>query len=144
MKVIVPPITSPVLLTDYHPAMLAPGTDKPVVVHVWVNPPRDIIAEHYRLVDEWKAAQDAFIVAAGDEAVAKERARMAAAEDGLAAWYARLWSMAADMSTHWTVEDVQALAALETDPALYSWLTRTSWELIYAHRATRKKVSASR
>ena len=47
MKIIVPPITRPVRLTDYAPELVREGGE-PITVWVWVNPPA-------RMIDEMQA-----------------------------------------------------------------------------------------
>ena len=49
------------------------------------------------------------------------------------------WSQAAEAGTHWTADDARQLATLETDPALYGWLTTRSWALVAEHRSREKK-----
>jgi hypothetical protein len=55
----------------------------------------------------------------------------------LNAWYARLWSQAADPETHWTVDELEQIG--EENPRLFEWLCISSWALIERHRDDVKK-----
>jgi hypothetical protein len=55
----------------------------------------------------------------------------------LNAWYARLWSQHPDVSTHWTVNELQKIN--DENPRFYEWLCISSWSLIERHRMYAKK-----
>lgn len=115
MKIIVPPLVRPIYLTDYAPE-LKDESGAPVVVWVWVNPPVAWIARlNAGLTDRQSGVN-------------------------LDEMYAEAWSQHADPATHWSAEDVRALIAHETDPALFVWLARRTREEIEAHRAGEKKA----
>lgn len=146
MNFAIPKLTRPVDLTGYHPDLVHPETGEPVVVQVWVNPPRDFLRRHDELTA--RAAQRVKAAAARVKALQAKRKRKPPAPPDLkaqvdadnravAAWYAELWSQGD--GDPWTIDDVLALAMLETDPALYTWLTRRSWEEITAHRELARK-----
>ena len=85
-----------------------------VKVFVWVNPPGEFLDRRNTL----------------DEA-------------GLYPWWAELWSQGQEPGTQWTAEDVKALIegeAADTDPGLWRWLVRRTWEMIADHRAQQKKT----
>lgn len=85
-----------------------------VTVFVWVNPPGEFLNRREGL----------------DEV-------------GLYAWIAEMWSQGQDPGTHWTADDVRALVSgdiTDTDPGLWRWLMRRTWELIAEHRAQAKKA----
>lgn len=120
MRFNIPVLTEPINLTEYAGGMRnADGT--PMVVQVWVNPPRRLFAAYDASVERLQAAG------------ADPTAQRAAATE-LAAWYAEVWSQHPDAQTHCTPEDVLAMMELETDPRLYPWLARRTWDAIKAHR----------
>lgn len=133
MQITIPRIVRPIELSDYAPELAG------VRVYVWVNAPRDFYARHAALLkenDELRAQLDsankqAEIVTLG-EAVRKIGA-------GFVEFFCELWSQADDAETHWTVESVSALITLDTDPGLYGWLCRRSFELVLNHKALGKK-----
>lgn len=112
MKINIPKITRALALTDYAPQMVDEA-GKPVTLHVWVNPMRGVLERHAELAE------------AGDLTA-------------LAAWWAQLWSQGPE-DTRWTVEEVQALSALDTDPGLMLWCMAQSFQMIRAHRSVNQK-----
>ena len=52
-------------------------------------------------------------------------------------WFAKLWSQADDVGTHWTFEEVDELKRV--DPALLEWMKSRSVEMIIEYRAREKK-----
>lgn len=144
MRIQIPPILRPVYLTDYAPQCVDPATGQSIVVWVWVNPPRQMLVDHDALIDQLGQLRtrihpgDAGAVATGEalQAGIVEVQRLTTA---LAEWCAQLWSMHADIATHWSAEDVRALMDSDTDPALYPWLKRRTLAAIMAHRADIEK-----
>lgn len=119
MPVTIRPLTRPLPLDEYAEGLEIRFDDGPAkVVHVWVNPPRALREEHDRLLAE---------------------ARQSGMSPELFAWYARLWSQHPDAATHWTAEEVQALAENDTDPNLLIWLQNRSIDMMTAHRSAKRK-----
>lgn len=83
-----------------------------VTIFVWVNPPIEFLRRRETLTD-----------------------------DEIDAWWVELWSQGSDPGTRWTAEDLQRLITetSSTDPGLWPWLARRTWELIGEHRAAAKK-----
>lgn len=120
MKLEIPHIVKPVSLSEYAPEMDA-------VLHVWVNPPRAVLLEYYTILEKVSDA-----VKAGDKDVIE------AAGASLMDWFALIWSAGGDA---WTGAEVKELSerCMDTDPALWGWLTARTYELITEHRADAKK-----
>lgn len=120
MRALVPPMTRPMPLDEYGDgAQIRFDDGPPKAVHVWVNPPRQLLEEHDALVAAAKQSQQT--------------------PPELTAWFARLWSQHADLATHWTVEQIQAVAESDTDPALWVWMQNKSIAMIQAHRSAARK-----
>lgn len=133
MQITIPRIVRPIELSDYAPELSG------VRVYVWVNAPRDFYARHAALLkenDELRAKLDQ--TKAADEIMALGEA-VRKIGSGFVEFFCELWSQAADAETHWTVESVSALITLDTDPGLYGWLCRRSFELVLDHKAAGKK-----
>ena len=135
MKIEIPVLVRSIPLREYAEEL------GEAAVWVWVNPPRDFLTEYLALQERAaKANAEAEKLAADDaEAAFAVTAELSAVGEGFAAWYARLWSQNVDGGTHWTADETRQLAALETDPALYGWLTARSWALVAEHRSREKK-----
>lgn len=134
-----PRIVRPVELTGYAPELVT-DEGEPEVVHVWVNPPRDVLEAHGRLLAEWDARRKAKPAPKGKGKKTKPAAdALTQSNQAIAAWYANVWSQHEDAATHWTPAKVLALANLDTDPALYTWLTVQTWLKIAEHRALNRK-----
>jgi len=139
MQITIPKITRPLHLTDYDPS-LTNGAE-PAAIHVWVNPTRDVLQQYADAFAEKEALQNALKAAPQDDAEQLRQIVRALADCGTAfvEWYALIWSQAADTHSHFTPDEVRKIAALETDPGFYAWVTGRTWELIAAHRAGDKK-----
>ena len=135
MKIEIPPLLKPVYLRDYADEL------GDAAVWVRVNPPREFLAEYAALRERGETANAGLgqIAENDSEATFAATAELSAVGEAFAAWYARLWSQGTDAATHWTADETRQLALLDTDPALYSWLTTRSWELIGEHRSREKK-----
>lgn len=133
MQITIPRIVRPIELSEYAPELDG------VRVYVWVNAPRDFYARHSALLkenDELRAQIDSANKQA-DIAALGESVRRVGAE--FVEFFRELWSQASDPETHWTTESVTALITLDTDPGLYGWLCRRSFELVLDHKAAGKK-----
>lgn len=135
MRIIVPPITRPILLSDYAPELVR-DNGEPITVYVWVNPPRRVLREFSDLNSEVRAIQE-MADSADQEELSTRVARVSGA---ISEWYAALWSQHRDTLTHWTADEVRELSASDADPALYDWLCARSWEAIRDYRAGQKKT----
>lgn len=133
MKISIPRLVRPIELSEYAPELAG------VRVYVWVNAPRDFYARHAALLkenddlraqlDQTKAPEE--IMALG-EAVRKVGSEFVE-------FFRELWSQAKDEKTHWTTESISELITLDTDPGLYGWLCRRSFELVIEHKVQGKK-----
>lgn len=128
MKLNIPTITRPIKLADYA-IELAPG-----VVQVWVNPPKSVLEMYRTLQQQNEGLQNKLPAAPADETkpLLDEMSRVGV---GFSEWYAQIWSQGPEIELHWTADEVRAVVGLTTDPALYQWLTRRTWELINEHRS---------
>ena len=124
MRIQIPPIIREIPLGDYAPELAGQA------LQVWVNPPA-------RVLDEYERLRERFAALKVDESGAAELAGLLAEA---AAWFAAIWSAGPDAARHWTAEDVAALDANETDPALGAWLRARTWEAIRDHRRGQKKT----
>lgn len=133
MRIIVPPITRPIPLTDYAPELVR-DDGAPVTVWAWVNPPARLIREMLALQERSRVVREQ--LAAG----VQDGAEIADIADAVAAWYAAIWSQHTDPATHWTAAEVRELTASETDPGLDAWLKSRTWDAIAEHRTAQKKA----
>lgn len=145
MRISVPKLLRSIDLADYAPELVHPD-GKPIMVWVWVNPPRDLMDRRRRNLqmgaDAYRVINDA--VKVGDQPLSIDERRrllndLLATGNLMAAWFAEIWSQADDAETHWSTEDVLSLGTNQTDPALYPWLQIQTMDLITAHRDAEKK-----
>lgn len=137
MKINVPKIIKQVNLAEY-----APEID--TSVDVWVNPPRAMMLEFYRLKALSQALSERLATVPED---ASEQ-RMAIGKElndvgiELVAWHAAIWSQGQDEERHWTADEVNQLIdeTVNTDPMLWYWLMIQTQKLIAEHRSEIKKV----
>lgn len=128
MKIDIHPILRVIELSDYDERM------KPGQVFVWVNPTRAFLDVRARLMADL-AIKD--IKAESAENVELATARFTVFNSQMMAWYAELWSQSADAESHWTVEEIEQLSAV--DPAFFNWLVRESAHVMREHRTGEKK-----
>lgn len=125
MKFEIPKIIRPLSLQDYAPEL---DTE----LHVWVNPPRDLLNELFAL--------NAAVAQAQKEAEAGKVVTKTLEEIGekIAQWYVTVWSQGEDK---WTLEDVQKLIefSMDTDPGLWPYMTGKTTTMIFEHRTRQKK-----
>lgn len=139
MRIIIPPITRPIPLTDYAPELKSED-GAPVVVHVWVNPPVRMIDEYRQLLATAQALRQEIEKPQTEDGLKALGGQLVAIGERFSEWYAEIWSKHADAGTHWTAQDVRDLATSETDPDLHNWLRGRTWDLITAHRTGEKKA----
>lgn len=134
MRFDIPKIIKAVSLGGYAPELEA------VVVSVWVNPPRNLLDGYIQLTERTRQIQTALDGVAADTEQTKtlidELNKIAL---GFSEFYSALWSQGGDPASHWTVDDVKQLATLDTDPALYQYLTERTWAAIHEHRSAHRK-----
>lgn len=152
MKDIFKKIVRPLDLREYAPEM-------ETEIQVWVNPPRSLLVEdagytmavgtvRKGLIELTRLAEEAD--ASGDPARIED-VRMQGRDLGgqlnelgsaQANILSQLWSQGEDPETHWSQDEVVALAtrSADTDPALYLWLRRRTFEMISEYRAGQKKA----
>lgn len=139
MKFNFPKITQPIDLADYAPEMVQ-DDGAPALVWAWVNPPATLMNAHGALRARAQVALTKIKEAGQDEAaLAVVVQELADVGTGLFDVFAQLWSARSDPATHWTAEEVKALANNEENPALYTWLTGRTIAAINAYRAGIKK-----
>lgn len=147
MRISIPRIVRKIDLAEYAPELVHPD-GKPVLVWVWVNPPRDLMDQRRRAIEIGTAAYAAMNALLGSstedpQPTIDERRRILAdlSETGvaIARWFSEIWSQHEDTGTHWSVEDVLELGTNRTDPALYPWLQQGTLQLISDHRVAEKK-----
>lgn len=133
MQITIPRIVRPIELSEYAPELAG------VRVYVWVNAPRDFYARYAALLKENDALRAQIDQTKTPEAltVLGEAVRRVGSE--FVEFFRELWSQAKDETTHWTTEGVSALITLDTDPGLYGWICRRSFELVLDHKAAGKK-----
>jgi len=136
MKYNIPKIVRPVALTEFAPELIH-DDGSPAVVQVWVNPPTARMTHYYDLSREGTAAIVLLKAAEGDKAAAVAEINRVGGE--LSALFAELWSQHADPATHWTAEEVSALANSDANPALYGWLTGRTIAAIGEYRSRLRK-----
>lgn len=86
-------------------------------LEVWVNPPLAVLREHTEIVSLEKDTPET--------------------SDALMDWYAKIWSQGAK-DNGWTRQELRELE--QTDPALFGFMIRSTWEARAEH-LTRKKKS---
>ena len=155
MKFEIPKTTRFLALQEYDPenASLAG-----VGIHVWVDPPRQVLQEFDSLNHNFRQLLDRLIKTgkgkqkplSGAERLAgwlkavTSREKDSRFKDetesyrrSIQAWYTRLWSQNPDAETHWTVAELEKIN--DQNPRLYEWLCVSSWALIEKHREDVKK-----
>lgn len=139
MKLNLPKLIRPIPLAEYAPEMEFQEDGKtPAIVYAWINPPAPLLARFDELRASGAAALEK-IKGAAPEAVAAASGAFDEIAAGIHAVYAELWSQQADQATHWTVQDVRALANNSENPTLYSWLTGRTLQMIREHRSGLRK-----
>lgn len=133
MNIVIPRIVRPIELSEY-----APELDS-VRVYVWVNAPRDFYARHSELMKENDALRAQFDGTTAPDKLAAMGNDLQRIGSEFVEFFRELWSQGKDPETHWTTESVSELIMLDTDPELYGWLCRRSFELVLDHKARGKK-----
>ena len=138
MKLNLPKIIRAIRLGDYAPEFEKRDDGTLAEVQVWINPPAPLLARY----DELRArgaAELEKVKGAAPEAVAADTGAFNELAAGIHAVFAELWSQHADPATHWTPEDVHALANNSENPTLYGWLTGQTAQMIREHRSGLRK-----
>lgn len=147
MRISIPKILRRIDLADYAPELVHPD-GKPILVWVWVNPPRDLMERRRAILqtggDAIRRLKDAPAGGTDGQGLTLEERRRIVADladtsTGISAWFAEIWSQGQDPETHWSAEDVLTVGKNSTDPALYVWLQNRTMELIEEHRSGEKK-----
>ena len=130
----VPKIVRPLALRAYVEEF---GED---VIHVWVNPPRDLWRKYDSLMEGVGVVRAELKPDLGEEEVRMIVARLSELGHEIQAWYAEIWSQG-PVGTTWKPEEVDELIAgvQDTDPALWPWLSQRTLDLIVEHRNRSKK-----
>lgn len=143
MKFNIPKVLKPIFMREYAPEY---GDGPGSVVWAWVNPPRAKLEELDTLLAE-TATVTRLAMAKGPKTDLSDKdalaARLIELSQQVKAWYAENWSQG-EPETHWTAEEIQAIAELDSDPALWPWLSAMTRTLIGEHRDRKKKVLAAR
>lgn len=132
MQIDIPKIVELVDLGGYAPELA--GTN----VYAWINPPRGLLNRYFELTAQSRQALKAVQATQNEAEQAAVIEQVKQAGQGIAEWLAGLWSQGPD-GTHWTPDEIHALANSDTDPQLYGWLLNATWERIDAHREHVKK-----
>lgn len=148
MRITIPKILRALDLAEYAPELVHPD-GSPILIWVWVNPPRDLMDRRRRQLDIGRQAVASINAmasgtpdGANDDSLMKRRQIMTdliACGQLIAGWFAEIWSQHAEVDTHWSTDDVVALGTNATDPALYPWLQSRTLDLIRDHRELEKK-----
>jgi hypothetical protein len=156
MQIIIPKVTKFLPLQEYAPDEEAL---KEVGIHVWVDPPRSVLVEFDELNRAYRAVLEKMVkklgkpndekTSPGERLLSWLQVRAKSMQDqkfqdatgsyrrSIYGWYARLWSQASDLETHWTADEIEKIA--ENNPHLYEWLCNSSWALIEQHQEDVKK-----
>ena len=135
-QITVPKIVQPVQLAGYSEQL----TDAPPI-HVWVNPPQNVLDAFAAIQTDLRAVAEAIKRAPqikglmGKRRWQKLNEQMQAGNRKLYAWLAEIWSQHEDPATHVTPADVEAFAhkLAAEDLALWRWVTEQTYSLIVAH-----------
>lgn len=116
---------------------------------IWVNPPRELISTFVEIQNETallKERLDEIVERSkkdgigsdlsGDVAALDEK--ILAANERLYIWYAEVWGQGEDKETAETVKEFAVMNS-DTDPALWSFVTGRSLEMIRDHREGNRK-----
>jgi hypothetical protein len=114
MKINIPKVIVPVDMSEYAPELAGQ------CLHVWVNPPLDVLGAHLALAAEVRNAP-----------VSAETM-----QDPLLEWYVGVWSHGPE-PTHWTIAEVKEVE--RDDPAFLSWMISATWNARKAHMDRKKK-----
>jgi hypothetical protein len=158
MKIQIPKVVIPVNMGEYAPELQ--GKD----LFVWVNPPKQKIAEYNDLVTMLQTKE----LAAARETLLPEGAEVSKSPNGksplvrtfdqlsrwlkikqetsqradeidqqLLDWYAEIWSQGPP-DTQWTAEELRTLES--QDPAFLSWMISQTWKVRAEHIEHKKKA----
>lgn len=111
MKIEIPKVLATVDFGEYAPEL------KGKFLCVWVNPPADVLTEHFLLVSKVKAdAPNAYVE--------------------MLNWYVRMWSQGTP-ETHWLLEELRELE--RSDASFLSWMISATWAKYQEHKEFKKK-----
>ena len=129
-----------------------------LAVHVWVNPPRDVLLQREQMDEEFlrmslrqKAEEEKRLEELTDASEERKEELRREAEEALVRnreeleefiqrsqeWFSEIWSQGPE-GERWPVEDVKELA--EKDPALSAWLFERTRTLMQEHITQQKKA----
>jgi hypothetical protein len=152
MKITIPKIILPVEMTDYSPELAGK------FLFVWVNPPREMLAQYDELVNELQTkelenARRTLFPAEQPKAESsglqqtfdtlkhwlhiKAETKPEGIDEKLLRWYAEVWSQGPEDS-RWTVAELRELEM--QDPAFLSWMIAETWQTRNEHVQRKKKV----
>jgi hypothetical protein len=132
----IPNAVRPIRLAEFLPEF---GED---VIWVWANPTQELLVRRTEQIRRAISVREQLIALKPltDEdsqarviALGKEMEQVG---EAMMAWLAEIWSQHEDPETHFSLEDVKALAneSMEREPALYGWLIDQTMRLIAEHR----------
>lgn len=116
MKINIPKVIVAVEMSEYAPELAGQ------CLHVWVNPPLDVLGAHLALAAQLQQAP-----------VSAETANL---QDPLLTWYVNVWSQGPE-PTRWTLDEAQEIQ--RDDPAFLSWMISATWEARKVHMDRKKK-----
>jgi hypothetical protein len=151
MKINIPKVVIPVPMSEYAPELQGNA------LHVWVNPPMQILQAYRQLLStlqahELESARQMLeipatkeerspLMRAYDQALHWINRRKEEKTEGVSVdlleWYANIWSQG-PADTQWTVEELRTLE--ESDPAFLSWMIAQTWKARGEHMEQKKKV----
>ena len=142
-KISIPRILRPLEFGDY--AQELDG----MVLQVWVNPPRKLVARYHEIQQEISRLKDKMAelveLAKSDGMGTDLSAEVDTLEQSIDAmnadlfgWFAEVWSQGGQQETPETVKAF-ALENIDTDPALWSFVTSRTVGMIRDHREGARK-----
>lgn len=143
MKIDFKRIVRPLDLSGYAPEYVNEGA--PVVLQVWVNPPRWMTEARIERSQVGQALQEELkMLLAGQEQAERIRAileELVAIGQESITWLSEVLSQGPE-ETRMSVDEVKALfeEGQEHDPGLYRWIMREAWQMGVDYRGQKKKA----
>lgn len=132
-----PTITRPISLGDYAVEYADARFD------VWVNPPRKVMKELYRIqletYDLLRAVQSN--PEGRQEAQLASESQVTTLGNDLVTWLSQLWSAGAVVERHMTVDEVSVLRDTlnDSDPRAWQWLVSNTIKVVEDYRDVSRK-----
>lgn len=147
MKINIPKVIKDLLLQEYDESF---GDAK---IHVWVNPPREVVKEYSELMSRTFASRKVLETIKVDDSLGNDEKKglLESAErlivelndvgEQVIRWFSVIWSQGSNLEERWSIDEIRTLIreSGSTDPRLWEWMTGNTIRMIREHRDRSKK-----